>query len=110
MEEIYHVCTRSIADFKIFNSEYDYYRIVEAIRYYRQEKPVVRFSIYLNIEDEEKKKRLDVADSNVIVNVVAYCIMPTHVHLLLYQKKPSGMSIYMNNLLNSYSKYFNAKH
>ena len=36
--------------------------------------------------------------------------MPTHIHLLLKQLIDNGISRYMKNLLDSYSKYFNIKH
>jgi putative transposase len=36
--------------------------------------------------------------------------MPTHLHLILKQLKHNGISIFMNNILNSYTRYFNTKH
>jgi putative transposase len=45
-----------------------------------------------------------------IVDVIAYCIMPNHIHLLLNQTQESGLSVFMSNMLNSYTRYFNVKH
>jgi putative transposase len=36
--------------------------------------------------------------------------MPTHIHLILKQLAPSGISIFVGNVLNSYTRYFNLKH
>jgi putative transposase len=36
--------------------------------------------------------------------------MPTHIHLVLRQLKDGGISKFMSNILNSYSRYFNIKH
>ncbi len=36
--------------------------------------------------------------------------MPTHLHLILKQLKENGISIFMGNLLNSYSRYFNIRY
>lgn len=36
--------------------------------------------------------------------------MPTHIHLVLKQTQPAGISIFMGNILNGYTRYFNTKH
>ncbi|HCW93159.1 MAG TPA: hypothetical protein DHM44_05715, partial [Flexistipes sinusarabici] len=35
---------------------------------------------------------------------------PTHIHFLIVQKKDKGISAYMKNILDSYTRYFNNKH
>jgi putative transposase len=44
-----------------------------------------------------------------LVQIMAYCLMGTHIHLLLKQLKADGISIFMNRVLNSYTRYFNSK-
>jgi putative transposase len=44
------------------------------------------------------------------VEIFAYCLMPTHFHILLRQVRENGISIYLNNVLNGYSRYFNRAH
>lgn len=34
-----------------------------------------------------------------LIQIVAYCIMPTHLHLILKQTKENGISKFMNNVL-----------
>ena len=54
---------------------------------------------------------LDLIDrKNKLINIIAYCLMPTHIHLVLQQLEDNGISIFMNNLLNSYTRYFNIRH
>ena len=36
--------------------------------------------------------------------------MPTHIHLMLKQLEENGISRFMNNVLNSYTRYFNLRH
>jgi putative transposase len=36
--------------------------------------------------------------------------MPTHIHLVLKQLEDNAISVYMNNVLNSYTRYFNIRH
>ena len=39
----------------------------------------------------------------------AYVLMPNHFHLLLKEKVPNGISMFMQKLLTSHSKYYNKK-
>jgi putative transposase len=52
---------------------------------------------------------LKISDRRTI-DILAYCLMPTHIHLVLKQKRDGAIAQYMMRLLNCYSKYFNAKH
>lgn len=44
------------------------------------------------------------------VEMVAYCFMPNHFHLLLKQVTDGGISKYLRQSVNSYVKFFNTKH
>jgi putative transposase len=48
--------------------------------------------------------------SGKLVEVVSYCLMPNHFHLLLKQKQENGIATYIANFMNAYSKYFNKKY
>lgn len=52
----------------------------------------------------------DVPQNERLVDIVAYCLMPTHAHFILRQLKDGGISRYMSNLQNSYTRYFNTKY
>lgn len=112
---VYHIFNKSIADFKIFNKDIEFLRIKNIIKYYQIQNMPFKFSRFM--ESETVKK--DGFDSNFIslsqskeklVQIIAYCIMPTHLHLILKQLKENGISIFMGNVLNSYTRYFNTKY
>ncbi len=44
------------------------------------------------------------------MRILAYCLMPTHVHFIVEQIADNGISHYVNLILKSYSKYFNVKY
>jgi len=43
---LYHVFTKSIAGYRIFRGDEDHSRMIEMLRYYKYERPPMRFSIY----------------------------------------------------------------
>lgn len=44
-----------------------------------------------------------------LVDIIAYCVMPNHFHLLICGKEDGGTSLFMQKLLTAYSMYFNKK-
>jgi len=44
------------------------------------------------------------------VSILAYCLMPNHVHLLLRQNGPDPISSFMQRTHTAYTMYFNLKH
>jgi len=114
-EHVYHVMNKSIAGYKIFNDEIDYRRMLRLIEYFSISDALPKFSYFLKrCEDMGKtfESYLDQCfpDPNRSTDVLAYCLMPTHVHFILRQRKRSGIATFMSNVLNSYSRYFNIKH
>ncbi len=106
--ETYHVFNKSIAGYEIFNTDPDYNRITAMLPYYKVKHRGVKFSSFIkseNIADSAHTLR-----SERRVEIIAYCIMPTHLHLILTQLSDNGISSYMSDVLNSYTRYFNIKH
>ncbi len=100
-EIFYHVFTKSIAGYKIFVRRQDYRRMQKVICYYRYEREK-KFSKVEELNNEKRGEKL--------VKVVSYCIMPTHLHFILGEEKDGGISKFMANILNSYTKYFNLRY
>lgn len=110
-QNLYHICSKSIAGYRIFREDSDYERMLEMLRYYSFKVRPMRFSVYyetiekgLNIQVFQKE------NSPKLVDLIAYCLMPTHIHLLLCQLIDDGISFFMKDMLNSYSRYFNVKY
>lgn len=105
--EYYHVFTKSIAGYEIFRNEHEYDRMLAILRFYQSAKKGVKFSWSLNQSLTFYKNAPH--ESHNHVQVIAYCLMPTHVHLFLRQLTENGISQYMRFALNSYARYFNVK-
>ena len=107
--ETYHIFSKSIAGFTIFRDDSEYERMRNSLRYYRAERPPLKFSVFSGIKDrgEFHQRHLDLREK--LVDIIAYCLMPTHIHLVLKQLKEKGISTFMGNILNSCTRYFNIK-
>lgn len=113
--EIYHIFSRSIADFIIFNNNHDYERMRQVIQYYKINNNNIRYSDFSNLKSVNKAgfyNTLEIIkkDKKEFIQLVAYCLMPTHIHLVLKQLTEKGISKYLKNILNSYTRYFNIAH
>lgn len=110
--QYYHIFSRSIAKYVVFNDRDDFERILELINLYRYSEFNHKYSRFkeLDIATQESIIENLKKENNVLVEIVAYCVMPTHIHLVLKQVADEGISKFMSKVLNSYTKYFNAKH
>ena len=110
--QYYHIINRSIAGFKIFNSESDFDRMANMLDVYRYIDFDYKYSRFTDLEPTLQLEILATLkqSSQLYAEIVAYCIMPTHIHLLLKQSSENGTTKYMAKVLNSYSRYFNTTH
>ena len=74
-------------------------------------KPSLRFSFYNRLSQEQKREflaRLKKTNKK-LMQILAYCFMPNHVHFLLEEVEKNGIATFMRNVQNSYAKYLNTK-
>lgn len=102
-DEYYHVYNRGVAKQIIFRQPSDYKRFIEVMHFYRIDAPSIKFS------DKPKDSNL-IRVGRKLVNIVCYCYMPNHFHLLLQQLSDNGISKFISNISNSYTRYFNTKY
>lgn len=97
--EYYHIYNRGVEKRKIFQSIQDYKHFIFLMYICNTEKSIVLRDI------GEKFDR-----GETIVDIGAYCLMPNHFHILVYEKSDGGISMYMRKLMTAYSMYFNKKY
>jgi putative transposase len=109
--EYYHVLNRGIASQPIFPSKRDYQRARETLFYYQNKTVPLKYSKFLRLATQKRAKILEnlKAKGQYRVEIVCYCLMPNHVHLLLKQAINEGISKFMSDFTNSYTRYFNTK-
>lgn len=109
--EIYHVFNRGIDKRPTFTDRRELLRAVETLQFYRLLNPPAKLSLFLRSKLYERSSTADdsIGRKNLI-EVLAFCFMPNHFHFLLKQTVDGGISKFLSNFLNSYTKYFNTKH
>ncbi|KKP88116.1 MAG: hypothetical protein UR93_C0021G0003 [Berkelbacteria bacterium GW2011_GWA2_35_9] len=109
--EFYHIYNRSIAKYKIFTSDREFQHFIYSFRYYLAPEANLRMSRFTELSTKNQVKILKKRDKkNQKIDIICYCIMPTHFHLLIKQNQDYGITDYLRLVQNSYSHYFNIKH
>ncbi len=114
--QIYHVMSKSIAGYQIFNSKYDYDYFLKALRYFTLRIPPNKFSYFMKRSGAVQENGFESAveslakEQGTLVSVISFCIMPTHFHIVIKQDVDGGISDMMRRALNAYTRYFNIKH
>ena len=106
-QKYYHIYNRGVAKQKIFSNQRDYKHLLTTFSFYLEQSPKTK----LSIADEKEIKTINItAPKKPLAEIIAYCLMPNHFHLLVKQLKNEGISIFMRRSLDSYTKYYNIKY
>jgi len=114
--EIYHTILRAIDDNLIFKDIDDYYRGIFSIYEFNDSNPAnIRRRREIRRSFKKKIRRgrasTDFIDGrNKLVDILAFCFMPNHIHLLLKQLKDNGVTKFMSKIGTGYGGYFNRKY
>ena len=109
--EYYHVYNRGVASQPTFLTKREYERFLFCLSYYRFKDPPVKLSRLLQLEHGERDSlllSLQKTDDKII-DLVAFCLMPNHFHILLQQLTDGGISTFIKQITASYVLYFNIK-
>jgi len=109
--QIYHVFNRGIDHRPTFTDRLELTRGIITIDFYRFVKPPIRLSKFLKLSNEERERvSKNIKDRNdKLIDILAFCLMPNHFHFIVRQLHEKGISKFLANFQNSYTKYFNVK-
>lgn len=111
--EVYHVFNRGAHKRSIFYTDGERQRFQALLLVANQKEPVHLANLLTKYKGPSfikifKEESPDV--SKRIVDVLGYCLMPNHVHIVLRQRVDDGITTFMRKVGTAYSMYFNAKH
>ena len=105
---IFHLFNKSISNYPIFKDLDNSLRFIQALDYYNNTSTKPNLGNYLK-ENQDFSPVLLKEKENCYIKFLAYCIMPDHYHLLIKIIQKNTLSKYINDIENSFSRYFNLK-
>jgi len=99
-DAFYHLYNRGVENRNIFQDKQDYKVFLHYLKRYLTEPP--------DFPDEVRPRwRSDLYEK---LNLIAYCLMPNHFHLMIKQFSKEAITEFMRAFSNSYVRYFNEKY
>lgn len=95
-----------------FSQFKDYEHLLLNCQYYRFEKPPVKLSKFRRLTIDRRKEIMQsmIDQQKQIISVQCFTFMPNHFHFLMRQNLDGGISWFLSQITNSYTKYFNTKY
>lgn len=106
IKEIYHIYNRGTDKRNIFLDQADHERFIKSLLYFNDSRPVVMGKL----ENKEENKVAPWKEREKFVEILAFCLMPNHYHLLIQEIKESGITNFMKKLGTGYTMYFNKRY
>ena len=110
----YHLYNRGVNKRLIFKDQKDYSTFLSYLQFYLTPTSTLRGSS--SQACLRRQARFPVAPTKVLKNyateieLLAYCLMPNHFHLMLKQNSEYAINHFMRSLCTKYSRYFNTRH
>ncbi len=108
--QIYHVYNRGVEKRDIFIGDKNYLRFLTGLIEFNDTKPATG-AYQIGTDDyptDPTEVRLRSRES--LVDILAFCLMPNHYHLLIQQLRDNGITMFLRKLGTGYTNFFNIKH
>lgn len=111
--EIYHIYNRGVEKRNIFVNDNNRFRFIHDLYEFNDESPALNiyykfppgqsYEVQLRKMVEQRKKEL----RKPLVEILVFCLMENHYHLLMRQNSENGIVRFMQKLGTGYTNYFN---
>lgn len=109
INSFYHVYNRGVEKRQIFLDEQDYFRFIHDLYELNDKDPAPNITYYFKQSSEAGLPKIKKV-RKCLVEILAFCLMPNHFHLILKQLVDNGISLFMQKLGTGYANYFNLKY
>jgi len=114
--EYYHVYNRGVEKRDVFTAQFDYERFLFDVYAMNDQRPFLNSQFHYrglaSIERlaERRAATRERTPWRRLVDVVCFCLLPNHFHLILRQCVDGGLSLFMQKLGTAYTMYFNERY
>lgn len=108
--QIYHIYNRGVEKRDVFLNDRDHLRFIHDLYEFNDEDAVSNVWYFFNSKTNEVEPRYiprERKKRKLLVEILAFVLMPNHYHLLLRQLKDGGIIRFMQKLGTGYTMYFN---
>lgn len=109
-ENFYHIYNRGVDKRTIFSNERDYVRFVAALYLFNDSETRDYDLTAINLLNLRGLASYTMRDRKPMIDIIHWCLMPNHFHLLLRQGVENGITNFMQKVGTSYTMYFNRKY
>lgn len=91
-------------------NDYDRIRFTYGLFNFNDAYPVDNTGYNLEILRKSDFRKIDTFNKKPLVDILSFCLMPNHYHLLAVQREEKGITEFMRKLGTGYTNYFNKKY
>lgn len=112
----YHIYNRGVNKRTIFKDEQDYAVFLSYLKIYLLPKDKEGLSSIISNKNSSPKEKdqalreLNLNNFNGQIELIAYCLMPNHFHLLVHQINERDIKLFLQSLMTRYTMFFNKKY
>lgn len=117
--EIYHIILRGIAGQNTFRREKDFLRYSYSLYKFNDKNVGIRalgeffqgnaLTELVDLAELVEKVEKEEKPRDLLIEILGFCLMPNHIHLLVRQLVDNGISLFFQKM-GGYSTYFNKKY
>lgn len=106
----YHIYNRGVEKRDIVLDNRDRARFIHDLYEFNDRDAVFNLSRRTDVRDPISFIKTSLKKRKRLIDIVAFCLMPNHYHLLLRQRVENGISLFMQKLGIGYTMFFNLRY
>ncbi|UCB57613.1 MAG: transposase [Candidatus Omnitrophota bacterium] len=103
----YHTYNRGVDKRKIFLNKIHYFRFIHSLFEFNDLTAAINFGWKMKKDYRGLASIMETEEKERLVDIVCFCLMPNHFHLILKQVSDNGIVKFMQKLGTGYTMYFN---